>query len=63
MSDRAGMQDHITSGPQQLLRTLKAADAGAWDWDIREDKVLLPAETFMQLGLDPKKVFHLSRNC
>jgi len=55
MSDRGGRQAQVMTNPEQLFYTLQAANAGAWDWNIGEDRLVWPDETFAQFGLDPAK--------
>ena len=40
---------------EQLFSSLQAADAGAWDWDIREDRSVWCEHTFAQFGVNPTK--------
>ena len=41
------------NGETGFLIDLASSEAGAWDWDMRDERPLWSIETFRQFGLDP----------
>lgn len=54
ITERKNAQEQINRAHEDLKLALKVSEAGAWDWDIENDRFIWSEEFFQIFGMDPK---------
>jgi len=56
ISQRKAVEDAYRASKERMSQALRAANAGAWEWNIRTNRAVWSDENYLVLGLEPGQV-------